>query len=239
MKKFVDILADIAAAKARITDTAEAEKNLDREIMREVWKTGTDEEKIAARDKYKAAEARYNAEKEENTRFQVLIQVLRDNAAQAYFAENIGAICEIWNRYAGKPHGEKTAAKIQNEIHQAINTRCWIRNHYDTAEITVYFDYGTRYPFRELVFCPIWDGENKPALINNRVQPITADKMKVYCCGEYVEDPEAHTAAIYAAHAAALEAEKALSEAVSNYNRLCRGTMSHASTREGVKKWII
>lgn len=239
MKKFVDILADIAAANARITDTAEAEKNLDREIMRTVYKTGTEEEKAAAYANYKAAEARYIAEKEENTRFRVLIQVLRDNAAQAYFAENIGIICNIWNRYAGKPHGEKTAEKIRNEIRRAINARVWIHNRYDAAEIAVYFDHGTRYPFTELVFCPTSGSDNKPALVNNKVQTIAADDMRVYCCGEYVEDPEAHTNAIYTAHAAALEAEKALSEAVSNYNRLCRGTMSHASTREGVKKWII
>lgn len=97
MKKFVDILAEIAAAKARITDTAEAEKNLDREALRQVVSNGSDEEKEAALDRYKAAKARYIAELEANTREKVLIQVLRDNAAQAYFAENIGIICDIWN----------------------------------------------------------------------------------------------------------------------------------------------
>ena len=195
--------------------------------------------KTAAYEKYKATEARYIEELKENERLNVLCEVLRDNAAQAYFSENIGIICDIWNRYAGKPHGEKTAEKIRSEIYNAIGSRCYIRNKYDTAEITVYFDYSTRYPFRELVFCPIWEGENKPALVNNRVQTITAEKMRVYCCGEYTEDPEAHTAAVYAAHAAAKEAEKAFEEAVSNYNKLCRGNMSHASTREGVKSWII
>lgn len=239
MKKFVEILADIEAAKKRITDTAATEKTLGREIMHEVRKTGTEEERAAALEKYKATEARYIAEQEENTRLKVLIQVLRDNAAQAYFAENIGTICEIWNRYAGKPHGEKTAEKIRSEIYKAIGARCYIGNCYDTAEINLYFDCGARYPFRDLTFCPIWDGKNKPALIGNKVQPLAADAMKVYCCGEYVEDPEAHTAAIYAAHAAAKEAEIAFSEAVSKYNKLCRGTISHASTREGVKNWII
>ena len=178
-------------------------------------------------------------ELKENERLKVLCEVLRDNAAQAYFSENIGIICDIWNRYTGKPHGEKTAEKIRSEIYNAIGSRCYIHNKYNTAEITVYFDYSARYPFRELVFCPIWEGENKPALVNNRVQTITAEKMRVYCCGEYTEDPEAHTAAVYAAHAAAKEAEKAFEEAVSNYNKLCRGNMSHASTREGVKNWII
>ena len=45
MKKFIDILADIAAAKAQITDTAKTEKELDRQTMREAWKNGTEEEK--------------------------------------------------------------------------------------------------------------------------------------------------------------------------------------------------
>lgn len=239
MKKFIDIIADIAAAKARITDTAKTEKELDRQTMREVWKNGTEEEKTAAYEKYKATEARYIAELKENERVKVLCEVLRDNAAQAYFSENIGTICDIWNRYKGKPHGEKTADKIRSEIYNAIGSRCWIHNKYDDVEITVYFDYGSRYPFRELVFHPIWNGEKQPALVNNKVQPIAAENMKVYCCGEYVEDPETHTAAIFAAHTAAQEAEKAFSEAVSNYNALCRGNVPHASTREGVKNWII
>ena len=100
MKNFIDILADIAAAKARIADTAKTEKELDRQAMREAWKNGTEEEKNAAYEKYKATEARFIEELKENERLKVLCEVLRDNAAQAYFSENIGIICNIWNRYA-------------------------------------------------------------------------------------------------------------------------------------------
>lgn len=238
MKKYTEILKDIAAARAGMIDTAKTEKDLTRNAMLTARKSGTDAELDAALTAYKTAEEKYAAECKHNEDLQMAVEVLRDNAAQAFFAENIGAICAVWNKYAGKPRGEKTADKIRKELFETLGVRIWISNQYGDACITCYFD-GVA-PFRELEFCAIrTNGENVPALVDNKVQPLSADMFRVYNCGAYVDDVAAHVQAIREAHEKALEAESAFSEAVSAYNRLTRGRIAQASTRDGVKRWFI
>ncbi len=200
-------------------------------------KSGTDAELDAALTAYKAAEEKYTAECKHNEDLQMAVEVLRDNAAQAFFVENIGAICSIWNKYAGKPCGEKTADKIRKEF-ETLGVRIWISNQYGDACITCYFDGGA--PFRELEFGAIrTNGENVPALVDNKVQPLSADMFRVYNCGAYVDDVTAHVKALREARDRAQEAEAAFADAVSSYNALTRGSIARASTREGVKRWFI
>ena len=240
MKKYTEILAEIKAARAAITDTAKTEKELERIALLEARKTGTDEEFAEARASYEAAAAKYTEELTNNETQGIKIEILKDNAALALFAENITAICEVWNKYENKPHGEKTAQKIRDEIKEKTGLRVYIGNKYDDVNIKIYFDYNSGAPFNDLEFVPIWDGsEKRPALIGNKVASINPEKMRVYCCGEYVEDVENHVKALREAHAAAIEAEKALETAISEYNKLTRGKINHASQREGVKKWFI
>lgn len=235
MKKYAEILKDIATARAGMIDTAKTEKDLTRNAM---LTARTDAELDAALTAYKAAEEKYAAECKHNEDLQMAVEVLRDNAAQAFFVENIGAICSIWNKYAGKPCGEKTADKIRKELFETLGVRIWISNQYGDACITCYFDGGA--PFRELEFCAIrTNGENVPALVENKVQPLSADMFRVYNCGAYVEDVTAHVQAIMEAHEKAQEAETAFANAVSAYNNLTRGSIARASTRDGVKRWFI
>ena len=239
MKKYTEILTEIKKARAAIKDTAKIEKELERIALLEIRKTGTDEEFTAARDSYKTIAAKYDKERENNETQKIKIEILKDNAARAVFAENIHTICEIWNKYENKPHGEKTAQKIRDEIKNATGLRVYIGNRYDDAHITIYFDYNSGAPFNDLEIVPIWNGEKQPALIDNKVTKIDPEKMRVYCCGEYVDDVNAHIKALKKAHAAAIKAEKALDDAISEYNKLTRGKINHASAREGVKKWFI
>lgn len=130
MKKYAEILKDIAAARAGMIDTAKAEKDFTRKAMLIARKSGTNAEFDAAEAAYKAAEEKYAAECKHNEDLQMAVEVLKDNAAQAFFAENIKTICNIWNKYTKKPHGEKTAEKSEKNCLQpwasgsgsAINT---------------------------------------------------------------------------------------------------------------------
>lgn len=238
MKKYAEILKDISAARAGMIDTAKTEKDLTRNAMLTARKSGTDAELDAALTAYKAAEEKYAAECKHNEDLKMAIEVLKDNAAQAFFAENIGAICAVWNKYAGKPCGEKTADKIRKELIETLGVRIWIGNQYGNVCITCYFDGGA--PFRELEFyATCANGETVPALVNNKIQTISPDVFRVYNCGAYVDDVAAHVQVIREAYEKALEAESAFSEAVSAYNRLTRGRIAQASTRDGVKRWFI
>lgn len=238
MKKYAEILKDIAAARASMIDTAKTEKDFTRKAMLIARKSGTDAEFDAAEAAYKAAEERFAAECKHNDDLQLTIEVLKDNAAQAFFAESIETICSIWTKYAGKPHGEKTAEKIREELFAALGVRVYVGNDYGDAKITCYFGAGA--PFRSLEFCAVrTNGETTPALVGNKIQPLNSDMFRVYNCGAYVDDVAAHVQAIREAHEKALEAESAFSEAVSAYNRLTRGRIAQASTRGGVNRWFL
>lgn len=239
MKKYAEILKEITKTEASITDTAKAEKELERLAVKEAYQNGTEEEIETARAKYKEAENRYIKESEKNETAKLKIEVLKDNAKQAFFCENINIICEIWNKYEGKPHGEKTADKIRAELKNAVGHYVSIGNKWDDAYIYISFDYKSGAPFRDVEFHPIWNGKNQPATKNNKIIKLSPENFRVYCCGEYVEDVNAHIKALKKAHKAAQDAEKALEEAVSAYNALTRGGIQHASTREGVKNWLI
>lgn len=238
MKAYTEILKDIASARAGMVDTAKTEKEYTRAAMIIARKSGTDAEFDAAEAAYKAAEEKFAAECRKNEDLQMTIEILKDNAAQAFFAENIGAICAVWNKYAGKPCGEKTADKIRKELFETLGVRVWISNKYNDAYITCYFD--GKAPFRDLEFCTKRaNGEAVPALVNNKVQPLSADMFRTYNCGAYVDDVAAHVQAIREAHDKAREAEAAFTDAVSVYNNLTRGRIIQASTHDGVKRWLI
>ena len=238
MKKYNEILKDIAAARAGMIDTAKTEKDLTRNAMLTARKSGSDAEFDAAKTAYEAAAEKYAAECKHNEDLQMSVEVLKDNAAQAFFAENIGNICGVWSRYAGKPCGEKTAEKIRKELFAALGVRVWISNKYSDACITCYFDAPA--PFRGLEFCTKRpNGEAVPALIDNKIQPLSPEVFRVYNCGAYVDDVPAHVQAIREAHDKARAAEAAFAAAVSDYNALTRGNIAQASTREGVKRWFL
>ncbi len=239
MKTYNEILNEIKKARAAIKDTAKTEKELERALLLEARKEGTDAEFLEAKTRYEAAAAKYQKECDDNETLKIKIEILKDNAAQALFAEIITPICEIWNKYEGKPHGEKTAQKIRDEIKAATGYRVYIGNKYDDATIKIYFDYEMRAPFNDLEFLPVWNGTKQPALIDNKIVKLSPENMRVYCGSEYVENVNAHVKALKKAHAAALEAEKALEAAISKYNELTRGKINRASVREGVKKWFL
>lgn len=241
MKQYKAILQEIKKARANITDTAKSEKELDRLSLREALKTGTEAEKEAAVKRYKEAEQRFIEECEKNDNAKMLLQILIDNAAQAFYTENIGAICEVWNKYTSKPCGEKTYDKIRAEIKEKIGLYVSIGNSYTTAEIRIYSNYSSPTPFDDLRIYSKYDA-NAPIMAltpDNKIKALSPDVLYLSGIGEYVENPKAHVKAIRQAHAKAKEAEKAFEAAVSAYNRACRGKMQQASTREGVKNWIL
>lgn len=239
MKTYNEILKDIKKARADIKDTAESEKNLSRLFLLETRKSGSDSDFEKARTKYEAAQEQYKKEVEHNETIKLKIEILKNNAQQALFNEIINPICDVWNKYEGKPHGEKTAAKIREELKTVTGFYVSIGNKYDDARIFISPPYGTQAPFNNLEFCPIWNGEKQPALIDNKIVKIIAENMKVYYCGEYVENVNTHIKALRKAHAEAMQAEKAMQEAIEKYNALTRGNIAHASTREGVKHYLI
>lgn len=241
MKTTTQIIKEIEKARAKIIDTAKTEKELDREILRQAIKEGGAHTE-QARANYEAAQQRYILECVNNENQKLIIEILKDNFKQAFLNEYGAIICEIWNKYAGKPHGEKTADKIRDELKTATGYYIYINNQYGDARIcaqTVYKS-AKKMPVNDVEMSPKWNGEKRPAIDNNnKIVALDPDSLRVNYCGAYVEKPAEHVKQIRKAHKAAQEAQKALENATSAYNELTRGNMQHASAREGVKNWLI
>lgn len=239
MKKYTEILNEITAARAEMTDTAKAEKEIERAAFMEAAANGTTEEKETARAAFQAACDRLSEETKRNNDIKIKIEILKENAKQALFSEYIGTICEIWNKYENKPHGEKTAQKIRDEITSATGHRVYIGNKWGDAHITIYP--GTKPHADEITICPIWNGnEKQPALNeNNKIIKLSPEKLRVCYCGEYVENADDQMKALKQAHADALQALETYRAAIDKYNALTRGNMQRASDREGIKHYIV
>jgi Mn-dependent DtxR family transcriptional regulator len=238
MKKYVEILEEIKTARAAITDTAKTEKELERAAYMETARNGSPAEKEKARAAFKAVCDRLREEETRNNDIKIKIEILKENAKQALFSEIIETICEIWNKYENKPHGEKTAQKIRDEIKSATGERVYIGNKWGDANITIY-PTETAYS-EQITIAPIWNGEKQPALNNNnKIIKLSAENLRVCYCGAYVDDVNAHLTALKEAHAGALAALETYRAAIDKYNSLTRGNMQRASDREGVKHYII
>lgn len=237
MKKYSEILEEIKNARAAMQDTAKTEKEIERAAYMEAARDGSQQEQEQARAAYRAACDKLAEEERRNNDIKIKITILEENAKHALLSENIATICEIWNKYEGKPHGEKTAQKIRDEIKAATGHAVYIGNKWDDARITIY-PAGQRYDL-ETEAAPKWNGEKQPALNNNKIVKLTAENMRVCYCGDYVENVDDHIKALRKAHAEAEKARDAYRAAIDTYNALTRGKIQHASEREGVKHYII
>jgi len=241
MRRFSEILEQIKKERASISTKAQDKHAESLEALRDTlraYHNGTATE--ADRAKAKAAEAETLAsvkrEQDRNTAHRLAAEILKDNAKQAFYFEYISKICEIWNAYAGKPHGEKTAAKIREELHAATGYRVYIGNKYGGANITIYTD---RAPVDNFEIGNK-SGEQSAALdSDNKIIPLDPSALRVWYCGEYVENVTAHIKQLKKKHAEARRAFEKLQDIASSYNEIKRGNISHINAREGVKNYLI
>lgn len=238
MKKYTEIQNEIKTLRESITDTERAEKEIERAALKEAAANGSHEEIEKARAAFKAACERLQEEENRNNDIKIKIEILKENAKQALFAENINEICSIWNKYENKPHGEKTAQKIRDEIKNKTGLSVYIGNRWDDAQITIYPGAGMHSD--EITIVPRWNGEKQPALTpENKIKKLHPENLRVCYCAEYVDDVSGHINALKEAHAAAIDALETYRAAIEKYNSLTRGKMERASDREGVKHYII
>ena len=142
--------------------------------------------------------------------------ILRSNYRAALVSVALPALREIVNKYAGKQAGEKTRAKIAEEMRAACG--CSFFFNYNTfgggASSGTLYDSGSErieiYPQHGKYFI-----DRK-----NTIERIEAgDLFRANAC-IYVEDPAARVDEIHEAARKADELRKALNEAIENYNSL-------------------
>lgn len=194
-------------------------------------------------DTLRALEETATAEEQKNHRARVALEILKDNAKQAHFSENIAKICEIWNKYAGKAHGEKTAEKIRAEIETATGAYVRIVNKWGGACIDV-MKWAHGGAVREIEYTASeraehYDDKRGAIDNNNKILTISADVFAVDYCREYVDDAPAHADKIIKAHKELLQAQKEFNQKIDEYNALTRGNVSSFSHSYEVKNYIL
>lgn len=245
MKTSQEILKEIENTKNQLTTKAEEAYSLYYEELRQALedKGIAKYKEMKMSEKLQALKIEYENEHKQNTFNRLKLEILKDNLAQIIFHENIAKICEIWNKYEGKPYGEKTKEKITSEIEQATGIRARIYSQYDYTHIDlsggVVFDF---FGYRGLQAGAIYE-QDQPKQdcldANNKILKIDPSKNKLYYFGEYVANVEDHALEIIRLHEKARQAEKAFEDAISEYNHARRGKMQQASRSEGVKRFIL
>lgn len=188
-------------------------------------------EKSAAREEYKRAEDRA-------TLHRIRAEILKENAKQAFYNDYIGIICDIWNKYEGKPHGEKTADKIRAELRAATGQYISICTEYNAVKIRITTAPGV--PVENFEIGTKSGSERARATDeNNKISPIDRDALRVWYCSEYIDDLTAHIKKLKKAHAAAIEAYEKACEAFTAYNALTRGKIERADIYHGIKNHLI
>lgn len=135
------------------------------------------------------------------------IKLLKNNARVALFNELKPVIAELFNKYTGKPYGEKTRDKISNEIKSRTGCRCYIEYRYiNSQSISIYTgnnDYNITlgYP----------GNSDLKFLEDNKISKINPDLLQIYYIRrDYFDDIPATIKAMKTAYKKAVEKQKEL-----------------------------
>lgn len=241
MKKFNEILKEIEQAKQEhSTKAGDALKAFLAEfdtLGRFTARKNGDAEYLK---REKTLMAKASAEERKNEESKIKIAILTQNAKRAFFSENIGKICEIWNSYAGKKHGEKTAEKIREELTTATGAGVWICEKYHETQINIYLQRANGCAILPNTETEInaYIKDYTPTDDENKIKPLDAGAVVLYWCGAYVDDIGEHVRKFYEAREALKVAEENAKKAREVYNELTRGNMKRADRAQGFPAWI-
>ena len=221
MKKYIDILEDIKQTQEAIKEV-EVREN---ELVESYMKLGDLRERHEAR---KATENDMIKASEEKKDLQITIKILKNNAKIALFNEVIPVALEVLKKYAGKPYGEKTKEKISDEIKEKTNCRFYITYRWDSYSFDIYPMDGFGNDYNITCGSKYTNGEQKPLLIDNKIQLITFDEIELYYISRaYVEDIPQRVEDIKAAYAEAVAKQEELKAACDRFNALAVGDIKN------------
>lgn len=145
-------------------------------------------------------------------------KLLLNNAKIALFTEIMPIALEVFNKYSGKPYGEKTEEKISEEIKQITGCIAYISKIYSPykyvltdLKTNLSIECGTKYI----------NGEQKPLLINNKIQAIDIEEIELFYINNiYFNDINSTIAELKKIYALAYEKQQELEKLCSQFNAL-------------------
>ena len=199
------------------------------EILKDIEKTkkalkAAEEKQNALTDKiYNAPDLLTKREARENLRndlqtidskildLKITIKMLHNNAKRTLFNEIVPVFIEALQKYNGKPYGEKTRAKISDEIKTITGCRCYINNSYGGSEVNIYTG---RYTYDIKFFTKDFKILNS----DNKIQVPAPEQLKLYYISEYIENIPAAIKEMKKAYKKAVEKQKELEKICDNFN---------------------
>lgn len=218
MKKFTEVLEQIEKATEGMKHAKQEINNADR-AYKSIFDGMTYKERIKKRkeiefqkmnDEYlKVVEKWANMEID----YKVKIAILKSNAKIALMNDVIDVVIDSFNKFVGKPYGEKTKDKISNSIKEKVNCGAYIYN--NTIHV-----YLMNYVDREYDFeIGMKDYSNK-FLIDNKIQGINKDDLILcYSNNTYIEDVETEVKTIRDMQAKIIEKEQEIKKMCGEYNK--------------------
>ena len=216
MKKFEEVLREIEAIRTAIKESEAAEKEIETK-----WAS---EDNRAARHEIFAALAGDLAAAQTRTKdLRIAFHLMQNNARVALYHECMPALLAILEKYKGKPYGEKTRAKIADEMEAATGARAYIGTRYNREEIVIYPASGVGRHGNYQIDCgPVFDsktGDYKRLLIDNKIQSLSISDFSLwYIKRDFVEDIPGAIETMKAAHARAVQLKRELDAACKDFN---------------------
>lgn len=178
------------------------------------------------------------------------LKILHDNARRAYVNEKLPLVLAVINEYVGKPCGDKTRAKINDETKLVAGCAVYIHDggSYSSDDITlVPLDAngysgtsGFKYDDLKLTVRRT-DGGEKGRMFdgdkNNKIVEHTIMDFELVWCNEYDPDPTTTAARIVSMFQALQKAHKEYENACAEYNKMIPSGMDSIHTT--TPKWYM
>lgn len=216
MEKFVDILAKIDKTREAIK-ASEAKEN---ELIDNYMKISDLKERHEA---WKASRNDTIKVSEEKQNLQITLKILQNNAKIALFNEVMPVALEVLSKYNNKPYGEKTKAKISNEVKEKTNCYFYITSRFGSDSFNIYpSEVGNEY---NITCGTVYTGGNqKQILIENKIQPVKFEEVvPYYIDSEYITDIPQRVKDLKAAYKDAVIKQEELRAACERFNSLAVG----------------
>lgn len=220
MKKFNAIQKDIEKAYK----TIEENKNKLYEVVNTYSNIMDFKEKIAAKRSVEKDMVKLNEEIKDLT---ITIKILNSNAKIALFNEVMPQVLDVLAKYKNKPYGPKTEQKIKDEIKEKTNCSFYISARYTQEYHIIPLEFSNNgYNIECGPKCE--NGTQKKLLIDNKIQVVEFNDLTLYYTSkEYIENIPQRIKQLKKLYMAAVEKQKDLDAACSEFNNLAVGNIKH------------
>ena len=208
MKKYTEVLAQIEKAREETKHAKQEIESADKAYSN-IFEGLTIKERI---NKKKESEV---IEKQDTylKTVEKWANVLKSNAKLALMNDILDIVVSAFNKFSGKPYGEKTKEKISNEVKEKVNCGAYISRN------TIYV-YTLDYVGREYDLEIGMKDYNNKLLIDNKIQKFTRDDLKLYNGNNnYIDNVDMEVGYIRDAQAKIIEKEQELKKMCEEYNK--------------------